>query len=595
MSTRLRIAAGAGASLGATIIFTPAAEAATFTVTNLDDSGGGSLREAVEDANAAAGADSIVFESGLSGTITLAGTEILIGDEVSIEGPGADQLTVDGDGASRIFYIDPSVDGPAGGEVSISGLTLADGDSGSGPGGAIRGFDTALTLSDAVVAGNEAGAKGGGVSLSNGIITVLDSTFEGNEATNGGGLYARATDTTIERSTFTENYASSEGGGVYFFDDDSTEQVGITLSASTLSDNVSMGAGGGGITVFGGTEPTLIENSTISGNYANDRGGGVYLYTDLDEGMTIRNSTIVDNEAVRTGGGVYRYSYDNEGIGGEDNLPLVSTIVADNTAPDGDLGDQDSTNEDTDVDGSFILSFSLIEDGEEAITTEDPSGSNLLGVDPQLGPLTDNGGPTQTHLPALTSPAAEAGLGNGLSTEQRGLARTLDATNLANAAGSDGTDIGAVELTPDGVCNGLAATVLFAPGTPITGSEGNDVIVGTAANDQISALGGADTVCSGDGADSVNAGAGKDFALGEAGKDKLAGKGGKDKLKGGPGKDKLKGGAGKDKLSGQGGKDTLKGQGGKDKLKGGPGKDKLRGGPGKDKLNGGGGKDSEVQ
>src|SRR2546421_2596465 len=78
---------------------------ATFTVTTLADSGAGTLRQAVDDANNAAGADSIDFEAGLSGTIALTTGELVVTEELSILGPGAGVIAISGNNASRIFHI----------------------------------------------------------------------------------------------------------------------------------------------------------------------------------------------------------------------------------------------------------------------------------------------------------------------------------------------------------------------------------------------------------------------------------------------------------------------------------------------------------
>jgi Ca2+-binding RTX toxin-like protein len=299
--------------------------------------------------------------------------------------------------------------------------------------------------------------------------------------------------------------------------------------------------------------------------------------------VTVAGSTIVGNAATeaaaedgRGAGGIYHYGGDNEGGPDGDPLILSSTIVANNTAPTGLGPDLDGGDG---ADSEVRIGFSLVGNptftyGDNATIVETPSGSNLFGVDPQLGPLASNGGPTQTHLPTLTSPVVDKGIGNGSATDQRGLARTGDLGAFDNAAGGDGTDIGATELQAAD-CQGAGALKL-------DGTEGNDTITGTSGPDSIKALGGADTANGSGGADCVN---------GDAGKDKLKGAGGKDKVKGGAGKDRLTGGGGKDRLSGQGGKDTLKGGGGKDRLKGGPGKDKLKPGGGKDRVNCGGGKD----
>jgi hypothetical protein len=597
-----RAAVTSGAALGATAVLTPGAEAATFEVTSLaDDGSDGTLRSEIEDANAADGDDTIVFQSGLSGTITLTGAQggaiEIYYDGLQIQGPGAGEITVDGGGGDRLF--DAYDFDVAGEQVSITGLTFTDG-SVATSGGAIRsspgiGEAPDVTITDSVLIDNEStSVKGGAVAVYGGGVTVRDSVVSENDAADaGGGVYAfgLTSDVVIERSTFSGNtVASGDGGGIYVFR--SYNGAGLTVDSSTLSGNeVAAGRGGGGITIFGLDGPATIENTTVSGNSAANRGGGVYLYTNQDEPVTIRNSTIVDNIAGETGGGVYRYGFDNLGEGDEDNVAISSSIVANNTAPDdGDLGDQYSADGFA-VDGSFILGFSLVEDDGGAVTTEAPAGSNIFGTDPGLGPLADNGGPTLTHLPALTSPAIDAGIANALATDQRGFSRTVDQATVANAAGSDATDIGSVELEAvpggdgdgdgaavTGKCQGKTATK--TDGTPdddvLTGTGDPDLIFGHAGDDAIKGLGAADCL------------------NGDEGNDVLRGGGGGDLAKGGSGNDKLRGQTSKDKLKGQAGKDNLNGGGGKDKLNGGPGKDKLKGGPGRDKLKGGRGKDKLI-
>src|SRR5215470_11221061 len=99
-----------------------------FHVTTLADGGAGSLRDAVARANAQAGADVIVFQEGLTGTIALTGGQLDLTDDLTINGPGADKLTVSGGNASRVFPVE------AGETVSLSGLTIIGGKAGSGNG-----------------------------------------------------------------------------------------------------------------------------------------------------------------------------------------------------------------------------------------------------------------------------------------------------------------------------------------------------------------------------------------------------------------------------------------------------------------------------
>src|SRR5436190_10904711 len=124
IAAKRTVIAGAGLSLGITLATGASAEAATFTVTNLNDSGAGSLRQAILDANATAGADQVTFQSTLTGQITLASELPNVTDPLDVVGPGAGKLAISGNNNSRIFYLDPTVHGTP---VTISGLTLTAG------------------------------------------------------------------------------------------------------------------------------------------------------------------------------------------------------------------------------------------------------------------------------------------------------------------------------------------------------------------------------------------------------------------------------------------------------------------------------------
>ena len=452
--------------------------------------------------------------------------------------------------------------------------------------------DDALTVVNSRITGNTAGGAGGGINDDEpyGNVVLQGATIANNTSYDGGGgakLYSddstgggNATDITIQGSTFSGNTAGtathdSYGGGLSLYGHDETNRV--TVSGSTFADNTAS-AGGGGVMAWGTGAPVTIENSTFTGNSAGDQtsaydgGGAISSYNTEDLPRTVRNSTIVGNTSAAEGGGISRNNDDNSSYPGPDVFRLSSTIVSGNhagtTGPD--LADQDGTT----PSGSFDVGFSIIGSTAGATVTENPAGSNQIGVDPQLGPLADNGGPTQTFLPALTSPAVDAGIANGLTTDQRGLARTADISAVPNRAGSDGTDIGSTEIQ-SASCQG--AFVPSKTGTDgddtITGTDGPDALFGANGNDQINALGANDCVS------------------GDAGNDTLTGDDAKDLLLGGDGNDGIKGGAGKDKIKGEDGKDKLNGDAGKDKVVGGAGKDKIKGGNGKDKIKGNGGKD----
>jgi hypothetical protein len=457
-----RRAAATAVGATAVILFPAAADAATFTVTKTADDGtDGTLRKEIQDANAAPGDDVIAF-SAVTGTITLNGTDIPItNDSLDIQGPGAGDLTVSGADASRIFDL-YGFNG-VGEEVSISGLTLTDGRPDGGGGaiksGVVSGFAASLTVSDSALVGNVAGGQGGAIEANGGVnggptVTIADSTVAGNRAIfSGGGVNVEEADLVVERSSVSGNTTAGDGGGLYFAGDDG-DSATVTVRRTTISGNTAENRGGGGIAAFRWDEELVIENSTISNNSGRTRGGGIYLYNELDVGATIRNSTIADNSAGNLGGGIYNYRYDNRtSVGsppvyyddppGIDNTTIVSSIVADNTAPiEPDLADQDDPN----VDGSFILGFSLVEDGTDvAAFTESTAGSNIFDTDPQLSGLGPAGGPMEVHVPGPTSPVLDAGVANSLTVDQRGLARTVDLAGVPNETGSDGTDMGSVE------------------------------------------------------------------------------------------------------------------------------------------------------
>ncbi|HWW62820.1 MAG TPA: Calx-beta domain-containing protein, partial [Thermoanaerobaculia bacterium] len=177
---------------------------------------------------------------------------------------------------------------------------------------------------------------------------------------------------------------------------------------------------GGGLSLYSiDTQPLVIENSTITGNQATaGSGGGIYLY-DLYSGMTLNFTTIASNTASTDGGGVE--------IGSGDGT-ISNSIIADNTAPaNADLGACACS--------TFDVSFTLIEAPTTA--TINNGGGNLTGVDPQLAPPANNGGPTQTQRPALTSPVVNAAdPATTVLTDQRGQPREYPVR----------ADMGALEL-----------------------------------------------------------------------------------------------------------------------------------------------------
>ena len=493
-----RLAAGgsllAGGIAGG-LVLAPNADAAgtTYNVTNLLDNGAGSLRDAVDAANANPGADIIVFDAGATGTITLTTGQIDITDDLTITGLGAATSTVSGNNASKIFYI---YNNNASLTVSISGLTLTDGNAtDQWGGGAVANWGNDLTLSSVVVTGNESAGRGGGVFSGfpysgNGRtapVTIIDSEISNNtSASDGGGLALyKLGDVTITNTTISANTASNDGGGIYILDtgvvtmsgtvvsgNESTGGTGgvwsksnLSITTSTFENNVSGGGCGGGLYVgvdqgdititdstfagnvgssygggidFDGNDNTiLIANTTVTGNSA-PAGGGLHI--DRGNDVTLAQVTIVGNNATSTGA-----LYSGGGIHFAENmgsLTMSGTIVSGNTAVAGPadigLGNQSS------FVGAMTANNSLLGDVDSRI---DVTGSNNIdSTTPGVDVLANNGGPTKTMALLTGSPAIDAGpnpvatfTGNGF--DQRG-------TPWLRVYGGR-VDIGAFESQPD--------------------------------------------------------------------------------------------------------------------------------------------------
>jgi hypothetical protein len=381
-----------------------------------------SLREAISLARGSLGPATITFAAALTAggpaTIHLTGGEIAIRNAVNIVGPGQNLLTIDaagndptpdennGDG-SRIFNVNDgnyatTID------VSISGLTLTGGDV-SNWGGAILSFEN-TTVALSTISGNSAGIDGGGI----GRFGTAIPTF--------GGL-------TVVSSTISGNSAGGSGGGIF-------------------SSNVAN---------------TTVTGSTISGNSAHVNGGGIFSENQLGavDHLTVTGTTISGNSADASGGGIFKISFGN--------LTLASSTITDNEAADGrgsgvaSIGDASTRAE---VRSSIIAGnvHSDVDFVNGATNTFQSNGYNLIGtgnatgefvepgdqtgvVDPRLGPLADNGGPTLTHAllvgsPAIDAgdPAAVAGMNGVPSFDQRG-------NPFVRIAGKS-IDIGAIESLP---------------------------------------------------------------------------------------------------------------------------------------------------
>jgi hypothetical protein len=229
-------------------------------VTNTNDNGPGSLRQALALANDGDTIDA----TGISGVITLTSGELLVSQSVTIKGAGADLLAVDGNAAGTVLAIMSM------GPVTIADLTIRNANGRFGGGGGFGG-----------------GIFNGGV----GTLTIINSALSGNTAAFGGGIYNAGT-LNIVNSTISDNTAG-EGAGVY-------NPVTLTIVNSTLSDNSASQVAGG---VFN-TGTLVIANSTISNNTSMFLAGGVVNLNNFQIGNTILNGGHASANIYNNGNGV---------------------------------------------------------------------------------------------------------------------------------------------------------------------------------------------------------------------------------------------------------------------------------------------------
>ncbi|MBS0569527.1 MAG: hypothetical protein JSS28_02875, partial [Proteobacteria bacterium] len=330
------------------IVLVPFAHATTYTVNNNGDPGIGTssncmvgntntctLRDAI--AAAVGGNDTIVFSGDM--TIVLVSNTPL---DISFRNVTIDAMdrsvAIDGNHAVTVLTIGSSV------TVQIKHLTIQHGAAHVGGGVINYGI---LNLSNCVLSDNSSLSFGGAIRNDNlGTLTVIDSVISGNSTGGGGGAIDNSGKLTLSNSTLSGNSSGAIGGGI---DNGGT----LTMTGSTLSGN-SAGDGGG---FFNNGTLTLV-NSTLSGNGAEILGGGLFNMGTL----TLINSTLSRNTAGNSGGGISSL------------IPplVINSIVATNTQAYG-----------SDIDSDI-----------------DPNSTgNLMGADPKLGPLQNNGGPTETLLP----------------------------------------------------------------------------------------------------------------------------------------------------------------------------------------------------
>jgi predicted outer membrane repeat protein len=294
------------------------AQADTYEVTNTDNSGPGSLRQAITNANTHPGADTITFRASTNGLpIILTGTsgenanatgdlDILDGGDLIIQGNGAANTIIDGGGVDRVFHICPG--GSCTNTVTFNGVAIQNGTVGGG-GGGIRN-EAGTTIIDGCILRTNTAINGGGISNFSTLTiqnrSVIGGSGAGNQAAggNGGGIYNYAGTLTVNGTTISVNSASNNGGGIW---SQATLNImnGSTIGGSGVGNTA--GNDGGGIHNYAGT--TTIDSSNVQANSAINSGGGIWSQSTLNiqNGSTI-GGVGAGNTANTYGGGIYNYS-----------------------------------------------------------------------------------------------------------------------------------------------------------------------------------------------------------------------------------------------------------------------------------------------
>ena len=543
---------------------------AAFTVTTSTDivdanDGVLSLREAVVQANATAAADTIQFANALEGqTLTLTGGELVLRQDVTIDGDGNDdgvEVTISGDDAQRILRTSGittdvavvdltleqghAIDGGKGGAIfhesaslNLVGCTIRDNKTEHGNGGAIFASGTGLNIADSLLTANQSQyGNGGAIYADPGAnIVITGSVISNNHAHNGyygGGIRGTQITLDIRDSRIEEN-----GNSAIYLDDSDFSLQGSMLIHNEAGVDAATGAA---LSLNGGV--SVVDSSTIAYNTGYWRGA----VSSTNGNLQITNSTLANNVAMGVvdsngdiHGGVGGAIYSLAGI-----LSVINTTLTGNSALTPDFGDHVVR---YGVGGAIEATFSELEVANVCIVgnrAEVPSGEyqdiigsiavsnghNLFGSDV----LANVSGDRENVAAASIFAAIDPETGGGLLAASGIVPLWSSASNpalsgadplAASATGQLGTT---GRPLPAGSLPDLGSIEINQP-LSTTSSNNNDVLTGTAAGDSINGLAGADFI---------------------------KGLGGNDTLRGGDGGDLLDGGAGNDKLYGDAGIDLV--------------------------------------
>jgi CSLREA domain-containing protein/MYXO-CTERM domain-containing protein len=380
-----------------------AALAATFTVNTTSDArdaspgdgvcetaphnGTCTLRAAIQEANALGGANAISVPSG-NYVLTIAGAfedasatgDLDVNSTMTITGEGASRTIIDGGGAAlndNVFDLHAASAAPD--TITIASLTVRNAQR-----SAVQNrFGIMSTLADLTISDSGVGVMTGGP------LTLLDSTISGNNlnagvyASTGGGVYVAAGSTVIMRDTFVDNGTGSSGGGVYVAPMAAASVTNCTFTGNTATD-------GGGISASGSLH---LNNVTMAGNSATHFGGGIEVFGTVD----IANTIIANNTAVSASPDCYM----------NNNVSMTS------------------------------YGFNIVRD--VSFCSFSNASNNGAGVDPMLGPLSDNGGPTKTMAPLPGSIAIAHGNPNQPGSATNNSCEVTDQRGLPRGSVSNGT------------------------------------------------------------------------------------------------------------------------------------------------------------
>ncbi|MFZ1429296.1 MAG: hypothetical protein WAS21_21270 [Geminicoccaceae bacterium] len=504
-----------------------------------------SLREAIAQANATAGADYIKFVVTLEGqTLVLTGGELAVTQDLTIDGDrdhDGNVVTIDGNHTSRLLNISG-----ASTDVALKGLTLTNGqiakaDSDDGAyGGAILSAGSSLvvsdvTISDSKIVGYFGTLCGGAIFVDHGSqLSIIGSNIIGNYAgTYGGGIGALSNASIkIQGSRLTGNFTSDYGrGGAILL----LNQSSLTIDNSIISDNgTGLYGRGGGIAL--NRSASNIYKTTLSGNEAYT-GGGIYSG---ESNTDINNSTIANNKTKPSigyggfGGGVAvrgkgTFSLANstvtgnvagigysDGMGGgialsaggglSSTVSIINNILAGNSATRGPTGGPDIFGVITSSNGHNIFGTDILGDmsGDRELVAP---ATVFAAIDPATG----GGQLSPTGIVplknAITNPALSAA--DPITASSFGqLGTTLRPLPTGSLP-----DIGSIEIKQS------LSTSPTVNNDVLTGSNAANNLSGLAGNDLIQGLAGADTLNGNDGSDVLDGGLGNDKLNGGTGMD----------------------------------------------------------------------------